>query len=35
MLMSRDEKSCLIVSYKELKHCIQSTFKELRRSPTL
>ena len=29
MLMSRDEQSCLIVSYKELKQCIDSTFREL------
>ncbi|KAJ3300231.1 PAB-dependent poly(A)-specific ribonuclease subunit 3 [Borealophlyctis nickersoniae] len=29
MLMSRDEQSCLIVSYKELKNCIDNTFREL------
>lgn len=29
MLTSRDEQSCLIVSYKDLKHCVDSTFKEL------
>ncbi|KAI8814008.1 hypothetical protein BJ742DRAFT_849292 [Cladochytrium replicatum] len=29
MLMSRDEQSCLIVSYKELKQCIENTFLEL------
>jgi hypothetical protein len=27
--MSRDEQSCLIVSYRELKQCIDSTFREL------
>ncbi|KAI9325132.1 hypothetical protein BDR26DRAFT_879981 [Obelidium mucronatum] len=26
MLMSRDEQSCLIVSYKELKQCIETSF---------
>jgi PAB-dependent poly(A)-specific ribonuclease subunit 3 len=29
MLMSRDEQSCLIVSYRELKQCVDTTFKEL------
>ncbi|KAI8896364.1 hypothetical protein BC833DRAFT_597801 [Globomyces pollinis-pini] len=29
MLMSRDEKSCLIVSYRELKQCVDTTFREL------
>ncbi|KAI9317774.1 hypothetical protein BX666DRAFT_1940653 [Dichotomocladium elegans] len=29
MLMSRDEQSCLIVSYKEIKNCIISAFKDL------
>ncbi|KAJ3387933.1 PAB-dependent poly(A)-specific ribonuclease subunit 3 [Entophlyctis sp. JEL0112] len=29
MLMSRDEQSCLLVSYKELKQCIQSSFELL------
>ncbi|ORX99458.1 hypothetical protein K493DRAFT_110095 [Basidiobolus meristosporus CBS 931.73] len=31
MLMSRDEQSCLIVSYKELKNCIDQAFSELAR----
>lgn len=31
-LMSRDEQSCLVVSYKDLKQCIDSTFSELTRS---
>lgn len=26
MLVARDEQSCLIVSYKEIKHCIESAF---------
>ena len=29
MLMSRDEQSCLIVSYKEVKQCIETAFKDL------
>jgi PAB-dependent poly(A)-specific ribonuclease subunit 3 len=29
MLMSRDDQSCLIVSYKEIKNCIQSAFEDL------
>ncbi|KNC98622.1 hypothetical protein, variant 1 [Spizellomyces punctatus DAOM BR117] len=29
MLTSRDEQSCLIVTYKELRHCIENTFQEL------
>lgn len=29
MLTSRDEQSCLIVSYRELKQCIESTFGEI------
>ncbi|CEG83323.1 hypothetical protein RMATCC62417_17263 [Rhizopus microsporus] len=29
MLMSRDEKSCLIVSYKEIKNCIMSAYADL------
>jgi PAB-dependent poly(A)-specific ribonuclease subunit 3 len=29
MLMSRDEQSCLIVSYRELKQCIMQAFDEL------
>ncbi|KAF8583430.1 hypothetical protein K439DRAFT_1412181 [Ramaria rubella] len=31
MLISRDEQSCLVVSYKELKACIESTFSDLAR----
>lgn len=27
MLMSRDEQSCLIVSYRDLKTCIEAAFK--------
>jgi PAB-dependent poly(A)-specific ribonuclease subunit 3 len=26
MLVSRDEQSCLVVSYKEVKGCIESAF---------
>ncbi|KAJ2544371.1 PAB-dependent poly(A)-specific ribonuclease subunit 3 [Coemansia sp. RSA 1933] len=33
MLMSRDEKSCLVVSYSELKRCIDSAYQELMTSP--
>ncbi|ORZ01467.1 kinase-like domain-containing protein [Syncephalastrum racemosum] len=29
MLMSRDEQSCLIVSYKEVKNCIMTAFRDL------
>ncbi|KAI8328065.1 hypothetical protein BD560DRAFT_417449 [Blakeslea trispora] len=29
MLMSRDEQSCLIVSFKEIKNCIMSAFNDL------
>lgn len=29
LLMSRDEQSCLVVGYKELKHCLENTFREL------
>lgn len=32
MLMTRDEKSCLIVSYKEIKNCIASAFNDLNSS---
>ncbi|KAI8621102.1 hypothetical protein BC830DRAFT_1095808 [Chytriomyces sp. MP71] len=32
MLMSRDEQSCLIVSYKELKQCVESSFHSLNRT---
>lgn len=27
MLVSRDEQSCLVVSYKEVKACIESAFR--------
>ncbi|KAJ1820388.1 PAB-dependent poly(A)-specific ribonuclease subunit 3, partial [Coemansia sp. RSA 2598] len=29
MLMSRDEKSCLVVSYREIKRCVEDAYKEL------
>ncbi|PVG00079.1 hypothetical protein CPB86DRAFT_872085 [Serendipita vermifera] len=29
MLVSRDEQSCLVVSYREVKRCIESAFREL------
>jgi PAB-dependent poly(A)-specific ribonuclease subunit 3 len=29
MLMSRNEQSCLIVSYRELKKCVEAAFNEL------
>ncbi|KAI8907247.1 kinase-like domain-containing protein [Gorgonomyces haynaldii] len=29
MLSSRDEQSCIIVTYRELKNCVDGTFKEL------
>lgn len=32
MLMSRDERNCLIVSYKELKQCLEGAFSELLRA---
>lgn len=32
MLVSRDEQSCLIVSYREIKNCIESAFADLSRS---
>ncbi|KAK9243272.1 hypothetical protein V1506DRAFT_544948 [Lipomyces tetrasporus] len=32
MLVSRDEQSCLIVSYKELKNCVDAVFRDLSRS---
>ncbi|WWD21651.1 hypothetical protein CI109_106137 [Kwoniella shandongensis] len=32
MLVSRDDQSCLVVSYREIKHCIEATFNELRNS---
>lgn len=31
MLMSRDEQTCLVITYKELKACIETAFRELRR----
>ncbi|KDQ54455.1 hypothetical protein JAAARDRAFT_60456 [Jaapia argillacea MUCL 33604] len=31
MLVSRDEQSCLVVSYKEIKACMDSTFSDLAR----
>ncbi|TIA94308.1 hypothetical protein E3P81_00253 [Wallemia ichthyophaga] len=31
MLISRDEQSCLVVSYKEVKQCIESAFGDLKR----
>ncbi|WRT64611.1 uncharacterized protein IL334_001544 [Kwoniella shivajii] len=30
MLISRDDQSCLVVSYREIKHCIEAAFNELR-----
>lgn len=27
MLVARDEQSCLVVSYKEIKQCIESAFR--------
>ncbi|BGP19909.1 hypothetical protein JCM10213_008616 [Rhodosporidiobolus nylandii] len=32
MLVSRDEQSCLIVSYREIKNCIESAFADLSRT---
>ncbi|KAJ2080900.1 PAB-dependent poly(A)-specific ribonuclease subunit 3 [Coemansia sp. RSA 988] len=32
MLMSRDEKSCLVVSYAEIKRCVEDAYQELRSS---
>ncbi|KAJ7222503.1 hypothetical protein GGX14DRAFT_428896 [Mycena pura] len=34
MLVSRDEQSCLVVSYKDIKACVQSAFEELPRAGT-
>ncbi|KAJ7075654.1 hypothetical protein B0H15DRAFT_941471 [Mycena belliarum] len=34
MLVSRDEQSCLVVSYKEIKSCVESAFAELGRATT-
>lgn len=30
-LFSRDEQSCLIVSYREIKNCVENSFRELAR----
>ena len=30
-LFSRDEQSCLIVSYREVKNCLENSFRELAR----
>ncbi|KAF7978167.1 hypothetical protein HWV62_1354 [Athelia sp. TMB] len=35
MLVSRDEQSCLVVSYKEVKSCIDSAFSDLARASTM
>jgi len=32
MLVSRDENSCLVVSYKEIKQCMEQAFSELTRT---
>jgi len=32
MLVARDEQSCLVVSYKEIKSCVESAFGELARA---
>ncbi|EJD04948.1 uncharacterized protein FOMMEDRAFT_18642 [Fomitiporia mediterranea MF3/22] len=32
MLVSRDEQSCLVVSYKEVKNCIEAAFSDLSRN---
>ncbi|KAF7326956.1 PAN2-PAN3 deadenylation complex subunit PAN3 [Mycena venus] len=34
MLISRDEQSCLVVSYKDIKSCVESAFSELARAGT-
>ncbi|KAG6820331.1 hypothetical protein H0H93_002180 [Arthromyces matolae] len=34
MLIARDEQSCLIVSYKEIKRCVESAFGELAQGTT-
>ena len=31
MLVSRDEQTCLVITYRELKMCIESAFRELKR----
>ena len=35
MLMSRDESSMLVVSYADIKRCIENTFSDLRRQATV
>jgi len=35
MLVSRDEQSCLVVSYKEVKSCIESAFSDLARGSSM
>lgn len=32
MLVARDEQSCLVVSYKEVKSCIEAAFRCVHRS---
>ncbi|KAF7373486.1 PAN2-PAN3 deadenylation complex subunit PAN3 [Mycena sanguinolenta] len=34
MLVSRDEQSCLVVSYKDIKSCVESAFTDLARAGT-
>ncbi|KAJ7452191.1 hypothetical protein B0H11DRAFT_2074729 [Mycena galericulata] len=34
MLVARDEQSCLVVSYKDIKACVESAFSELARATT-
>lgn len=34
-LMSRDEQSILIVTYAELKHCLEQAFSDLQTAATL
>ncbi|KAJ7756172.1 hypothetical protein B0H16DRAFT_1538879 [Mycena metata] len=34
MLIARDEQSCLVVSYKDIKSCVESAFGELARAST-
>ncbi|KAG8838996.1 PAB-dependent poly(A)-specific ribonuclease subunit 3 [Serendipita sp. 400] len=34
MLVSRDEQSCLVVSYKEVKRCVEAAFRELAIGPS-
>ncbi|KAF9649713.1 hypothetical protein BDM02DRAFT_3113348 [Thelephora ganbajun] len=35
MLMARDEQSCLVVSYKDVKTCIESAYSELAKKPSV